>query len=319
MSIKKLSAMCLSRCLAGMLIATAATTAFAQAGDPNAPFATGNSASRPAPLRPLIAPPVILPPLSVEDVGGELIARLLTVPGVRTVVPLPDTPNVLRLMAHNDMSIRLDTLVTRLNAEGADRDGEYLRFETNVRSFLARTDPFKPEQLRVVIRTTAAIDAFEALSAAGGVPNLVVRRPFAENMEEVVVGDTPTTIAFMPAARLSDLSLSADQAFELGRTNTVTVSAEVNWQTKNGLLEGGSGTGYETSLLALDSVWTNMAQRLGGPVAVIVPTRDKIVVGRADQPRDITRLREMVTAQAKGDLALSDKIWVRDGTIWVAR
>jgi hypothetical protein len=84
-------------------------------------------------------------------------------------------------------------------------------------------------------------------------------------------------------------------------------------------LEVRDSSGYDTSLLALDSVWATISTRLGGPVAVIIPTREKIVIGRADRPRDITRLRAIVTAEAKGERALSDKIWVRRGGTWVER
>jgi hypothetical protein len=217
------------------------------------------------------------------------------------------------------MRISLDTLVTRLNTAGVDRESEYARFTTNVGRLLASTDPFKPAQLRVVIRKTAAIDAFETESAAQGIPNVVVRRPFLADLEEVVVGDTPTTIALMPAGRLTDLGLSADQAFELGRTNTLGDVSGLTWRPVNGLLEVRDSSGYDTSLLALDSVWATISTRLGGPVAVIIPTREKIVIGRADRPRDITRLRAIVSAEAKGERALSDKVWVRRGGTWVER
>jgi hypothetical protein len=295
-------------------------SANAQAIDPNTPLPTGQSTSRPvqagAPRQPTT---VVLPPVELAEVSAEMQARLRRLPGVRAITPFPDAPNFLRLISHNDMRISLDTLVTRLNTQGVDRETEYRRFETNVGALLARTDPFKPEQLRVVIRKGAAINVFENESAAEGVPNLVVRRPFIGDLEEVVVGDTPTTIALMPATRLADLGLSAEQAFERGRANTLTEASSITWRPVTGLLEVRQSSGYDTSLMALDSVWATISTRLGGPVAVIVPTREKIVIGRADRPRDITRLRAILVAEAKGERALSDKIWVRRGVTWVER
>jgi hypothetical protein len=302
----------------------------AQPIDPNAPLPTGSNTSRPAPVLPALVRPtvssqvpslsqVILPPLSMAEVSQELTSRLLRIPGVRAVIGETGMPNVLRLIAHNDSFVRIDSLLERLNAQNSNREAEYGRLESNIASMLARTDPFKPEQLRIVIRKTDAINAFETESAAGGVRNLVVRRPFIGDLEEVVVGDTPTTIALMPAMRLTDLRLSADQAFERGRGNTATETAGVTWRSVNGLLVARTSSGYETSLLALDSVWAGLAQRLGGPIAVIVPTREKIVIGRADRPRDITRLRALIAAEAKGERMLSNKVWVRRGTTWVER
>jgi hypothetical protein len=295
-------------------------SALAQASDPDRPLATGQSTSRPVQAGVTRLPTtVILPPVELADVSAELQTRLRKLPGVRSITPFPDAPNFLRLISHNDMRISLDTLVTRLNTPGVDRESEYRRFETNVGNLLARTDPFKPEQLRIVIRKAAAIDVFQTETATEGAPNLVVRRPFMGDLEEVVVGDTPTAIALMPAGRLTDLGLSADQAFERGRANTLTEVNGMRWRTVSGLLEVREPTGYDTSLLALDSVWATISTRLGGPVAVAVPTRDRIVIGRADRPRDIARLRAILAAEAKGDKALSDKIWVRRGVAWVAR
>jgi hypothetical protein len=294
--------------------------AVAQAADPSAPLPTGQSTSRPVQTG-VQRPPttVLLTPVELAEVSAELQTRLRKLPGVRSITPYPDTPNFLRLISHNDMRIGLDTLVTRLNTPGVDRETEYRRFETNVGTLLARTDPFKPEQLRVVIRKGAAINVFENESAAEGVPNLVVRRPFIGDLEEVVVGDTPTTIALMPVSRLADLGLSADQAFERGRANTITEVSAITWRPVTGLLEVSQSSGYDTSLMPLESVWSTISTRLGGPVAVIVPTREKIVIGRADRPRDIARLRAILAAEAKGERALSDKIWVRRGATWVER
>jgi hypothetical protein len=299
--------------------------ALAQVTNPNSPVPTGASQSRPvqagapAPL-PVPAPvKVVIPELTITEVSQIMQARFLNIPGVRRVGPLADSPNVLRLISHNDMSVRLDNLLTRVNAQGADREAEYTRFENNVRSLLSRTDPFKLDQLRVVIRKTAAINAFETESGSDGMTNPVVRRPFMADLEEVVVGDTPTAIALMPAARLTDLQMSATQAFERGRANTLSNATGVTWNVVNGLNHVSVISGYETSLLALDSVWTAIATRIGGPVAIIVPTREKLIIGRADRPRDIAKLRALALGESTGERALSNKVWVRRGQAWVER
>jgi hypothetical protein len=291
--------------------------ALAQLSDPNAPLPTVRGGI--APVRQAPAPIVVLPPVSLADVSQEVTGRLLKLPGVRAVNPVADAPNLLRLIAHNDSLVRLDTLVERLNGPAANREAEYERLMSSIRAMLARTDPFKLEQLRIVIRPTAAIDTFETESAAGDIRNVVVRRPFIGNLEEVVVGDTPSTIALMPASRLADLQLSPEQAFERGRANTKIETAAITWHQVNGLLEARTSSGYDTSLLALDDAWATLVRRLGGPVAVIVPTREKIVIGRADRPRDIARLRAILIAEAKGERMLSTKIWVKRGSIWVEK
>lgn len=305
--------------IALLFLTTSPLSALGQSIDPSTPLPTGGSTTRPVQAGVVPPSPLVVAPLTMLEVSQNLQARLIKIPGVRRIGPMDNDPNVLRLIAHNDTSIRLDTLFQRVNAPNADREAEFLRFENNVRAVLARTDPFKLEQLRVVIRQTAAINAFETESATDGVANIVVRRPFIDDLEEVVVGDTPTAIALMPASRLADLQLTAAQAFERGRANTLASNSGLTWNLTNGLARVRVVTGYETSLLALDSVWATIAQRLGGPVAVIVPTREKIVFARADRPRDLARLRALAMSEAVGERALSNKVWVRRGSAWVAR
>ena len=103
---------------------------------------------------------------SMEDVSQELARRLSALPGVRGVERIDGMANNLRIVTHSDVTVRLDTLHARVNLADANPDAEYSRFETNVRKLLEQQDPFKLEQLRVVIRTTQAIDAFEEQTAA---------------------------------------------------------------------------------------------------------------------------------------------------------
>ncbi|GBF57887.1 hypothetical protein PbB2_01557 [Candidatus Phycosocius bacilliformis] len=256
---------------------------------------------------------------SMEDVSAEVTRRLLGLPGVRGVERIDGAANALRLATHAEVSVRLDTLHARLNLAEVDPETELSRFVGNVGALLARNDPFKLEQLRVVIRPTAAINAFELQTATGGQANRVVRRPFTEGLEEVVVGDTPTTIALMPIGRLTDLNLGMAQAFDRARANTVKELAGLTWTTKDGLLEADATETYATSLLALDGIWPQIQKQVGGPLAVAVPTRTILVVGRADRARDMSRLAT-IAASGEGDPGqLAGKVLVRQGSVWVPR
>ena len=270
------------------------------------------------PSVPVPAPAPAPATISMQEVALEMQKRLAKLPGVRGIEAVEAMPNELRVMAYSEINVRLDTLHGRLNAQGADREGEYRRFELNVAGLLARNDPFKPAQLRVVIRTSAAINSFEEQTAFQGQPNAVLRRPFVEGLEEVVVGDTPTTIALMPIGRLADLKLGVTQAFDLARANTATATKDVPWVSKDGLLEAPADFAYATSLLAIDAVWSGLQVQLGGPVAVAIPTRDRLVVGRADRPRDLKRLKA-IAATSGGAGALSNKVLIRRGPVWVTQ
>jgi hypothetical protein len=255
----------------------------------------------------------------MEEVSEEMARRLSALPGVRGVERMDGLVNSLRVVTHSEVSVRLDTLQARVNLPDANPEAEYSRFETNVRNLLDQQDPFKLERLRVVIRTTQAINTFEVQTAALGQRNAVVRRSFAEGLEEVLVGDTPTTIALMPIGRLNDLQLGATQAFDRARANTLKELTGIKWTVNDGLLEADPDQPYGTSLLALDQVWTKLEEQLGGPLAVAVPTRDTLVVGRADRARDMTRLAKIAASGVDNTGSLSDKVLVRQGNLWVAR
>lgn len=257
--------------------------------------------------------------ISMEEVSQEMTRRLSALPGVRGVERMDGMVNSLRVVTHSEVSVRLDTLQARVNLPDASPEAEYSRFENNVRNLLERQDPFKIEQLRVVIRTSEAINTFEVQTSVLGQHNVLVRRPFSQGLEEVVVGDTPTTIALMPIGRLGDLNLGATQAFDRARANTLKELSGIKWSVKDGLLEADKNQPYATSLLALDQVWTTIQKQLGGPLAVAVPTRDTLVVGRADRTRDMTRLAAIAASGVDTPGSLSGKVLVRQGTIWVAR
>ncbi|OYU76121.1 MAG: hypothetical protein CFE32_11580 [Alphaproteobacteria bacterium PA3] len=278
--------------------------------------ALARSASEPAPAGSAVS---LVERISMEEVSQEMARRLSALPGVRGVERLDGQVNSLRVVTHSDVSVRLDTLQARVNLPDANPEAEYSRFENNVRNLLERQDPFKLDQLRIVIRTTEAINTFEEQTAVLGDRNVLVRRPFAEGLEEVVVGDTPTAIAFMPIGRLSDLHLGATQAFDRARANTLKELTGVKWTVNDGLLEADPDQPYATSLLALDQVWATLQKQLGGPLAVAVPTRDLLVVGRADRARDMTRLATIAASGADNTGKLSGRVLVRQGAVWVAR
>jgi hypothetical protein len=254
--------------------------------------------------------------VSYLEITGVLQPWLSSLPGVRAVLSDSTAPETLRLIAARDVTLRLTGLRERLNAPGADRAGEYGRFVTAVDSLLRDTDPFKPEAYRVLIRPASAIDEFELMTTVGGARNVVVRRAFAPGLEEVVVADTQTSIVFLPAARLADLQLSATAAFEQGRANLAEAARSARWSEEGGLRHAELDGSYETGLLTVPALWDQLEADMGGPVAIIVPTRSRLVIGRADIPAQVDALRAKAQAEAVGEMAISSQVLVRSGTGW---
>lgn len=256
--------------------------------------------------------------ITMSQAAEALAPRILTLPGVRAFKPVESTPGLWSITASREHLVSIDRLVARLNAVGADQAAEYDGFARMIATMMARTDPFKLETLRVIIRPASAIDAFETETAVDGVANRVVRRSFAYQLEEVVAGDTATSIALMPVGRLADLNLGKTQAFDRGRANIAALARNARWSEADGLLTAELDGSYEASLLAVDSIWRAMEQRLGGQVAVAVPTRSRLVIGRANRAADMGRLRAIARDEAKGPGRLTDRVLLRVAGSWAS-
>lgn len=274
-----------------------------------------------APLTPApdIIEPADLPPLSVDAVAAQLMPLLRQLPSVRWVGPHPDVPGAVKIIAAREMQVNLATVTRLANEPGADRAGEIARFAAIIGDLIRTTDPFADRTLlRVIIRPSAAVDAFEAETAVEGEPNRVLRRPFAVGLDEVVVAESPTSIVFMPVGRLQDMELGAAQAFDIARENTAGLAARATWSEENGLRVATLDGSFETSLLAVDRLWDALAADMGGPLAVAAPRRDRLVIGRADRSRDMARLRALLAAETSPETALAPTLLIRQGGAWRA-
>lgn len=255
--------------------------------------------------------------VSYDDITATVRPWIMALPGVRGVLSVDGSPNLLRVIADRTYTVNLEQVHARLNVAGADRDEEYGRFMSAFQNTLAANDPFKPEAFRTILRPTAAIDEFEIITGVNGVRNVVVRREILPGIEEVVVAEQRTSIAFLPAARLQDLGLTVDGAFLLGRTNLLDVARTATWAEEDGIRIATIDGVFEPSLMVVDPLWEQLSTDMGGPVAVAVPVRGRLLVARADQPEMLARLKTRAAAESTGDLAISPLVFVRTGDGWV--
>jgi hypothetical protein len=255
-------------------------------------------------------------PLTYAEVSGTVRPWIERLASVRAVLPVSGDESLLRVIADRDYTISLATLHTRLNTPGASRTEEYGSFMGALERTLKANDPFQPQALRTIIRPTTTIDDFELMTTVNGDRNRVVRRAFAPGLEEVVVADTRTSIAYMPVRRLEDLSLSAEDAFTLGRTNLADVARAAVWSEEEGLRTATLDGVFEPSLLAVTDLWDQLEADMGGPVAVAIPRRGRILVALRSSPPQMARLRSLATAEAAGDGAISARLLVRSETGW---
>lgn len=255
--------------------------------------------------------------VSYDDITATVRPWILALPGVRGVLTVEGSPNLLRVIADRTYTVNLEQVHARLNVAGADRDEEYGRFMSAFQNTLAANDPFKPAAFRTILRPTAAIDEFEIITGVNGVRNVVVRREILPGIEEVVVAEQRTSIAFLPAARLQDLGLTVDGAFLLGRSNLLDVARTATWAEEDGIRIATIDGVFEPSLMVVDPLWEQLAGDMGGPLAVAVPVRGRLLVARADEPAMLARLKARAAAESTGDLAISPQVFLRTADGWV--
>lgn len=261
--------------------------------------------------------PRIAPPLTNEQIIELLRAPIEAIPSVRGIVTYPEDNSIISVYASRKIDLRLDSISKLLNRPRANRQREIQKFVGIIRDSIQKNDPFKTEALRVIVRETSALNDFENETAINGIRNQIVRRVLVGNIEEAIVADSPTSMAIMPIGRLKDLELEESKAFEIAKANTREYAIKASWLEKDGLLEVKLDGAYEASLLAIDDIWDSIEKHFGGPIAIAIPNRGALGVGRADSPADLAKLREMATRNFTGPHAISNKIYFRRNNAWV--
>ena len=259
-----------------------------------------------------------LEPLSFQDIKNTIKPVLMEMPSVRGVVSTENGDNVIVIVAVRNLTINLDGLRTRLNTRGTDRQNEYDKFYKAIRKTISNGDPFTPENLKVVIRTSDALNDFEQQTALDKIPNYVLRRPLFDNLEMAVVADTKTSIAFMPIGRLHDLSLTEDDAFKKAIQNMNDNAQTIEFKDNDGLYYANVPAGFAPSLMLLDNVIEMLKTKYPDGYAVAIPNRDEFIAAPLSDAEALKKLEEVAKKDADGYYALNKKIYTRVDDKWVA-
>lgn len=255
--------------------------------------------------------------LSLTEVEQLLRPEILKIPSVRGIIYDAEKPNIMRIITSNSLDIRLDNFRNRLNGRGVDRGFETKKFVDIISKTIVKSDPFNIQSLRILIRSKEALDDFEQQTAFEGAPNIIVRRPFIGDLEEVIVAETKSSIAFMPYSRLKDLSLEVDKAFEIARNGFQENLKSTEWLNQDGLMLAKLDGAFDASILAIPEVWQSLEKENSFPIAAIVPNRGLLMIGRADSEEDIAKLKEIAKKEAIGPHALTDKVLLWKENSWV--
>jgi hypothetical protein len=307
--------------LASLVLAPTVASAQASATGPAAPVAV--------PAVPAVAPITLPETVATETLPLAAISpdRLALVEGLRTRVSGlagvravrfdPADPDVLKIITYREFQLYLPRIAERIAQAGLDGDAGLDLIAAQTAAGLDANNPFEIAALRVVVRPTQAVDAFEQLTGVDDVPNRVVRRAFAPGLDEVLVANAGSTIAYVPMAQLPHLQLGETDAFSWGRTNTEVLARTVRFEEEDGIRIAMLDGNYETSLLTIDRLWTQLATDMGAAIAVAAPTRSRLLVARANDARAMARLRDIARTEGAGEHGLSDRVMLRQGRNWV--
>ena len=236
-------------------------------------------------------------PISYEEITQLLIPKIMEIPSVRGVIVDENMPHALRVTHSTNLVVRLDNFYNKMNKVGTDRDFETKKFVATIAEVIGKSNPFKSENLRIVIRTKEALDDFETQTGANGQLNKIVRRPF--------IGE------------LQSLKLSDAEAFDLAEKTFATQFANIEWvKTSDNLMIAKLDGAFDTSLLAIPSVWQNLQTQNNFPIAVIAPNRALLQIGRADSKEDVEKLSQIAKKEAIGPHAISDKVMIWNENHW---
>lgn len=256
-------------------------------------------------------------PLSYDEIIAILTPKIMAIPSVRGVAIDETMPHALRITHSTSLILKLENFHNQVNNPRANREFETDKFVKTIAQVIKKANPFAPENLRIVIRTKEALDDFEAQTAANGQNNLIVRRPFMGDLEEAVVAETRTSIAFMPIGELGKLNLSDNDAFNLARKTFENKFSEVKFvKSPDKLIIAKLDGAFDASLMAMPLFWQQIEEKNKFPIAAIFPNRGLVEFGRANSIADLAKLEKIAKKEAVGPHAISDKVYIWNRDHW---
>jgi uncharacterized protein YtpQ (UPF0354 family) len=147
-----------------------------------------------------------------------------------------------------------------------------------------------------------------------------VMRPFASDMVIMYAIDRPSHFEFVPMREIKARQLSVEELHGMAVNNLPSRLSQVEVHDLGGGMHGiTAGGNLEASLLLVDSLWDQLAERLPGEPLAAVPARDVLFTIGSEQPNAM----ELISSRARMDpvekrYAISQSVLVRRGGRWQA-
>jgi uncharacterized protein YtpQ (UPF0354 family) len=220
--------------------------------------------------------------------------------------------------ADSTVTIFLDNLVRLMDAPRREREAALADYEANLAGMIEDADRLEEpvlESLMPVVRLASMTSGyFGADEVAEGAE--LVSRPLTGDLAILLAVNSPTSIAFPTTQTLVELGLSEDAAFDQALANFARFAEILDWVEEGGLRMAVLDSNYESSLILLDDVWTDLEADMGGQIAVAIPARGLLVAARADRSDDVATLRAIAADALLSPYGLSSEVFVRRNGGW---
>jgi hypothetical protein len=128
----------------------------------------------------------------------------------------------------------------------------------------------------------------------------LLARPALPYLNEFVVVDEPTSMAYVTQVRLTEWDVTPDEVFAAARENLSVGAAVITGPHAGGrkalLRFVDDGNGYFTSMLLVDGFLAGLADHVGGRPVAFIADKDSLLV-TADEPDALPALFKMVEEQ----------------------
>lgn len=202
---------------------------------------------------------------------------------------------------------------------GGPGDGAIINYDSAYRTYLADPaqleplldrwtrlafgvpdDPQTRERIVSVVRGRMTVEGYNTYLQRGAPPSHVVARPLTGDLFEVLAFDSPEALAYVTPERLTELGITEDQAFALGRANLpARMGNGIETQTfpeAPGLIAAGGANGLAPSNLLLDFCDGPFARYL-----VLVANRDSYFMAEPDRPGNFEAFRRWAQSLANAN------------------
>ena len=197
--------------------------------------------------------------------------------------------------------------------------------ETNiVEHFCRLSEPSESnvsaEAIFPLLKAAGTADAFFAQATQiakrdGGTSEPLVSVSFAPGVECLFVRDLPNGMTFLTraqllAAGLDERDLPAHAARQLSRSLTTVLRVEV----APGVHMLACGGNYETALLLLPEIWSELDPMLSSERVVAIPNRDLLFVTSSDNDQGIAWMRQQAASSADRSYPITRELFCWNGS-----